>query len=61
MNSKRFGILKLAGLWLAMLVAPGCMTTHPKSEIPKPSHVAATANDFPTAIEAGIPASNVKK
>jgi len=46
---------------VALFLFAGCSTTSNKKPIAKPSHVAAEANDFPTAIQAGIPASTVKK
>ncbi len=45
----------------ALLLLAGCTTTANKKPIAKPSHVAAEANDFPTAIQAGIPATTIKK
>ncbi len=45
----------------ALLLLAGCSTTAAKKPIAKPSHVAADANDFPTAIQAGIPATTIKK
>jgi uncharacterized protein YceK len=43
-----------------VLLAAGCSSV-PKKTIAKPSHEAAAANDFPTAIQAGIPAQTLKK
>jgi hypothetical protein len=60
MKVKSCGSLLRWGLAAAMILAAGCTTTHGKST-PKPSHSAAAADDFPTAIQAGIPASNFKK
>ncbi len=46
-------------LTVVIILTAGCSTTHEKT-IPKPSHAAAAANDFPTAIQAGIPSTTFK-
>jgi hypothetical protein len=62
MNATRTVSIWLRCLAVATLLAAGCATTHPKqAAIPKPSHAAAAANDFPTAIQAGIPTSTIQK
>jgi hypothetical protein len=48
-------------LTAALLLLAGCSTTANKKPIAKPSHVAAEANDFPTAVQAGIPSTTLKK
>ena len=58
--------LVAAATWLAawasalVLLAAGC-SSGPGKPIPRPSHEAAAANDFPTAIQAGIPAPDAEK
>jgi len=48
--------------WVTALVflAAGC-SSGPGKPIPRPSHEVAAANDFPTALQAGIPAQTLKK
>jgi len=42
--------------------AAGCAhVAKPTKPIVRPAQAAAAANDFPSAIQAGIPAQNVKK
>jgi uncharacterized lipoprotein YajG len=61
MKSDQHSFFAAGFLVAALLLFAGCSTTTNKKPIAKPSHVAAEANDFPTALQAGIPAATVKK
>jgi hypothetical protein len=62
MTVQRFGLFLINGFLTATIIlAIGCTTTHNNKTIPKPSHFATPTNDFPTAIQAGIPATTLQK
>jgi hypothetical protein len=59
---KKANRLQLVALWIVTLLTVGCAsTTHPKSNIPKPSHEVSPAIGYPAANQASLPMSNVQK
>jgi uncharacterized protein YceK len=58
--TRSFLFLIIASFTAATILLAGCSTVD-KKPIAKPSHAAAAANDFPTALQAGIPTQTIKK
>jgi hypothetical protein len=61
MKATRSVIFLVFGSFTAAIILLAGCSTMDKKPTARPSHSAAAANDFPTALQAGISSPNVKK